>query len=450
MKRTTDMTVENRSPGKLILGFSLPLIITNMGQQLYMIVDAAIVGRGVGVKALAAVGAADWIYWLILWTIIGLTNGFSVFVSRYFGDKNYREMNKVIAMSTLLCVFIGVFLTVVGIVFAKPVLQALDTPGDVIDMSTVYLITMISGTLVVAAYNLASSILRALGDGKTPLMAMIIAALLNVGLDILFVIAFEWGVFGAAFASVLSQFVSFLYCCVQIKRTECIKFDKQIWHFDFKLVKKLIAFSVPLSMQFMVIAVGGIILQSTINMQGSYFVAGYTAVNKLYGLIECTAISLGTAFTTFFAQNLGAGKIQRVKQGVKTGIKFCLVASLIISSIILVFGKFLLMLFLDVSKEGGSFALSIGWKYLWIMALCLAILYIIYVYRSVLQAAEISVWSMISGFGELFVRVVMGKVVILWLGLETLFFIEPVAWVAALLFVMIPYYVKKESLYEKL
>ncbi len=448
MSRIKNMTAG--SPSKLILQFALPLVITNMGQQFYMIVDAAIVGRGVGVKALASVGSADWIYWLILWTVIGLTQGFATFVSRFFGEKNYRDMNKTIAMSVVLSAAIGTVLTVVGILSARPVLEILDTPADVIEGAEVYLITMVSGTIAVSAYNMASSILRALGDGKSPLVAMLIAAILNIGLDLIFVINFSWGIFGAAFASVLSQVVSFIYCLIQLKRTDCISLSKSVWKIDFHMAGKLLKFSVPLALQYMVIALGGIILQSTINSQGSAFVAGYTAVNKLYGFLECTAISLGAAFTTFFAQNFGAGQKERVKEGIRTGIRLCLISSVIIAAIILFLGKSMLQLFLDVSQKDGLAALGIGWHYLWIMAVCMPVLYIIYVYRSVLQAAEISVWSMISGFGEFAVRVIMGKVIIHWTGVDTLFFIEPVAWVAALLFVMVPYYIKKENLYEKL
>jgi len=358
-------------------------------------------------------------------------------------------MNKTIAMSVVLCAAIGIMMTIAGILTARPLLVGLDTPSDIINGAETYLITMISGTLAVSAYNMASSILRAFGDGKSPLIAMVIAAILNVGLDLIFVINFEWGIFGAAFASVLSQFVSFIYCLVQIKKVDCVNLDKASWSIDFSMLKKLLGFSIPLALQYMVIALGGIILQSTINLQGSAFVAGYTAVNKLYGFLECTAISLGAAFTTFFAQNFGAGKNKRVEQGIKTGIKLCVVASVIISVIILLFGKSMLQLFLDISEKDGMKALQIGWHYLWIMALFLSILYLIYVYRSVLQAAEISVWSMISGFGEFGVRVIMGKVIIHWLGVDTLFFIEPIAWVAALLFVMIPYYGKKNILIKK-
>ena len=447
MERTTDMT--KGSIIKLLLTFSFPLILTNLGQQLYMIVDASIVGRGVGVKALAAVGSADWSYWLILWTVTGITQAFATFISRYFGDKNYRDMNKTIAMSTILCIIMGAVLTVAGLIFAKPLLVILDTPGDIIDGATVYLHTMIAGTLVVTAYNMAGSILRAFGDGKSPLIAMIIAALLNIGLDLLFVMVFKWGIFGAAFASVLSQLVSFIYCLYQIKKVSCVKLDKSIWKLDFKMVKDLLVFGIPLSLQYIVIALGGMILQSTINLQGSTFVAGFTAVNKMYGLLESTAMSFGIAFSTFFAQNCGAGLKERVRNGVRSGEKLCVVSAIIVTVIVVLTGKYLLQIFIDLSKEGGSEALAVGMKYLYYMIGFLVILYPIYVYRNVLQSMGISFWSMISGFAEFAVRVFMSKVVVLWFGVETLFFIEPAAWLGALIVVMIPYYILKNKLLPK-
>ncbi len=438
MQKTTDMT--KGTPWKLILNFAFPLILTNLGQQVYMIVDAAIVGKGVGVKALAAVGSADWTYWMILWTIVGFTQGFSVFISRSFGDKNYGEMNKTIAMSTILCAVVGCILTPTGILATRPLLELLDTPSDIIDGAEIYLITMISGTLVVMAYNMAASVLRALGDGKTPLIAMLIAALLNVGLDLLFVIVFKWGIFGAAAASVLSQLVSFIYCFLQIKNIACIKMDPNAWKLDFKMLRNLLVFGLPLAFQYIIIALGGIILQSTINLQGSIFVAGYTAVNKIYGLLESTAISLGTAFSTFFAQNYGAGYIDRVKRGIGTAVKMSIMAALAISALALAFGKHMLRLFLDVSEEGGPEALEIGWYYLAVIAALLVILYLLHLYRNILQSMGIAVWSLLSGIAEFAVRVGMGKAVVAWIGTKTLFYIEPAAWLGGLLFVMIPYF----------
>lgn len=444
MKRTTDMTVG--SPTRHLLVFALPLIVTNLGQQLYMIVDAAIVGRGVGVKALAAVGATDWIYWLILWTVTGMTQGIATYVSRYFGDKNYRDMNKSIAMCTILCGVVGGVLTVAGLIVAKPLLLLLNTPDDIIDAAITYLVTMIAGTLVVAAYNMAASVLRALGDGKTPLIAMAIAALLNVGLDLLFVLVFHMGIFGAALASVLSQLVSFIFCFVQIRRIDCIKLDRETWRIDWKMMRSLIAFGMPLALEFIVIAMGGIILQSAINLQGSTFIAGYTATNKVYGLLESSAISLGVAASTFLAQNYGAGKYDRVKRGVLTSTVIVLIMSVAVSGIMYLARNPFMKLFMDSAEQDAAEAHGIAVYYLTILCIFLSILYLLHIFRNALQAIGVSVWSMLSGVAEFAARVVMSKMVISWMGSDALFVAEPVAWLAALLFVLIPYFFYRRRL----
>lgn len=437
MSRTTDMTTGN--PRKHILSFAFPLIITNLGQQLYMIADSAIVGRGVGVKALAAVGATDWIYWMFLWTAMGLTQGFSTFISRYFGHRDYHNLNKTIAMSTLLCTITGILLTITGILTARPLLELLHTPDDIIDGAATYLITLISGTLIIIAYNMSASILRAFGDGKSPLYAMIIAALLNIGLDLLFVFVFKWGIFGAAIASVISQLVAFIYCLLQIRKIECVKLDKEVWKPDYKLIKNLLVFGIPLALQNIVIALGGIILQSSVNLQGSIFGAGYTATNKVYGLLEGSAISLGASASTFIAQNFGARKLDRVKAGVKTSVRIVVVMALIVMAFSLLVRNYLLQLFLDVTEEGGPEALEIGIRYLIILAVSLILLYLLHVFRNVLQAIGISVWSFISGLVECVARVIMAKFFITWLGSDALFIAEPVAWLGGLLALIVPY-----------
>lgn len=444
MNKATDMTVGN--PAKHIITFAIPLILTNFGQQLYMIADAAIVGRGVGVKALAAVGSTDWCYWMILWTVSGLTQGFSTFVSRYFGEKKYKNMNKVIAMSALLCVAIGVILTTVGLFAARPLLMLLNTPRDILDDSTIYLMTMIAGTLIVTAYNMAGSILRAFGDGKTPLYAMVIAASLNIGLDCVFVFLFQWGIFGAAMASVLAQLISFLFCFLKIRRIEYVHIEGTMWVPDWKLVKELILFGIPIAIQNIIIAFGGILLQSSVNLQGSIFVAGYTATNKVYGLLECSATALGVACCTFFAQNYGAGKFDRLNQGMRITLKIVVAMALTVMSIVLISRRYLLQLFLNTSEAGGPEALETGIRYLTIMIVFLVILYLIHIFRNVLQAMENSFWSMVSGFAELICRVFMAKVAIHWIGSDALFISEPVAWTGALLCVMLPYFYYKSKI----
>ena len=443
MGRTKDMTVGN--PFKLILTFAFPLILTNLGQQLYMIVDASIVGRGVGVKALAAVGATDWSYWVILWTITTMTQGFATFVSRYFGEKNFEKMNKAVSMSVLLSAIVAFVLTVAGLFLTRPVLELLKTPADIIDDSATYLYVMIGGSLAVAGYNMTASILRALGDGKTPMIAMIIAAVLNIGLDALMVFVFKWGVLGAALASVFSQLIAFFYCYRQIAKVEFIRLDKETFRPDFAMMKELLAFGLPLALQYMVINCSGMILQSTINLQGSIFVAGYTANNKMYGLLECSAISLGFSATTFFSQNYGAKKADRLRSGMNAAAAVGIGMAVVVGAVMAVFGRPLLSLFIDQAEVGSAEALNIGHQYLMTMSSALIILYLIYVYRSALQSMGDSVSSLISGFTECAARVFVAKGLYAWIGQECLYFSEPAAWLGSLVFIMGSYYVLRNK-----
>ena len=438
MSRVTDMTVGRPAP--LLLGFAAPLILTNLGQQLYMIVDAAIVGRGVGVAALAAVGATDWSYWLVLWAVLGLTQGFSTFISRYFGEGDLRKMNETVAAAATLTAVVGAVFSLLAVLLARPLLLLLDTPEDILAGAVTYFTTMAAGILIVAAYNMAAAVLRALGDGRSPLLAMGIAALLNVGLDLLFVLAFGWGLFGAALASVLSQLVSFLFCLVRIRGLGCVRIAPRDLLPSRARVLQLLGFGLPLAMQNTVISLGGMILQSTINREGSIVIAGFTATNKLYGLLESTALSLGAAAATFLAQNYGARRYGRVREGVRCGFLLSVGAALLVGAIVFPLRHPLLRLFLDTESPEGAAALAVGERYLTVMLLSLVSLYLIHLYRNALQSVGVARFSMLSGLAEFFVRAVIAKLVILATGPDILYYVEPIAWLAALLFVIPPYY----------
>ena len=437
MSRVTDMTVGK--PARLMLGFAVPVILTNLGQQLYQIVDAAIVGRGVGVDALAAVGCTDWTYWMILWSMSVIATGFATFVSRFFGSGDYEKMNRSIFLMSVLAAVIALILTVVGLWAARPLLILMGTPENILDDAVRYLSTMIAGTLVVTAYNLAASILRAFGDSKSPLIAMVIAAVLNIALDLMFVMVLRWGVFGAALASVLAQLVAFVYCVVKIRKIEYVKFDRSALQWEWKLAWEILCFGLPLAMQYIIINCSGMLLQSTINTQGSAFIAGYTTVNKLYGLLECTAIALGSAFTTFISQNYGAGDFGRVRNGVKTSVFLAVGAALALIVLTLPLNRVLPQLFLDLSEAGAEQALDVAARYLVHMILGLPVLYLVYVHRSALQGTGDSKWSLISGVFEALTRVALAKVVFVLLGTPVLYWIEPLSWLAAWLFVLVPY-----------
>lgn len=448
MSRVTNMTVGD--PKKLILTFALPMIVTNIGQQLYNIVDTAIVGRGVGVSALASVGCTTWVYGIILWSILALTYGFSTFISRYFGMGDKELLNRSLAMSVILSAIISVVLTVVGLIATRPLLELLKTPDDIIEGAVVYLYVMIGGTVAVMGYNMTSSILRAFGDGKSPLIAMIIAALLNIGLDLLFVMVIPWGIFGAAIASVISQLVSFVYCVICIKKIEFVELKRAYWRWDGTLAWELLKFSLPLGIQNAILSVGGLVLQSAVNLEGSIFIAGYTATNRLYGMFECTAIALGHSITTFISQNFGHGDMNRVKRGFKSAFVIALIISVIVMALMMVSGRFLLQLFIDPAEEGADQSLDIAFKYLFVMLCSLAILYLLYVYRSTLQALGNSTWSMLSGFAECVARVAFAMLLYPRWGETTIYYVESAAWLAALIVVIPPCYYYLARLKHKL
>ena len=246
-----------------------------------MIVDAIIVGQGVGVEGLAAVGATDWTYWLALWVIQGTTQGFGILIAQYFGEGSREKMRKAIAMSIGLCAGTGVLLTGICLLIARPMLRLLQTPENIFNGASAYLLTMFAGILIVMAYNMAASVLRALGDGRTPLIAIVMAAVTNIALDLLFVFGFHWGVVGAAAATVIAQFIAFLYCFTVLRRMELVKLQRKDWHVDRMMIKRLFSLALPLVLQSILIAAGGMVLQSAINRQGFLFLAGFTATNKV-------------------------------------------------------------------------------------------------------------------------------------------------------------------------
>ena len=443
MTDTRDMT-----EGKIlrqVIPLAVPLLLANMGQQLYMIVDGSIVGRGIGAKALASVGASDWCYWLILWSSLSLTHGFSTFVSRFFGRHDYSKMNRVITNGAVLTFVIGGLLTVVGLLVSRPLLELLHTPGDIIDDAVIYIRTMLSGTLIVAAYNFTAAILRALGNGKAPLIAMGIAALVNIGLDLLFVLVFQWGIFGAAIASVLAQFLSFLYCLHRIRRIEIIRITREDWKMDWPLSFRMLAFSIPIAVSFIIVAVSGIILQSTVNKLGSIYVAGFTAPNKLYGILEATSLALGQAFATFLSQNYGAGKFDRVKEGTRKGVLLALLMALAVTALIVPFIRPLLSCFIDASEKDAAAIMAVAWKYMFIMTVSIVLVYPIHIYRGALQSVGNSIWPMISGFAESLARALMGTAAVVLVSTEAIFYAEPVSWLFALLFVIVPYYLVRRK-----
>ncbi|MBQ5865908.1 MAG: MATE family efflux transporter [Oscillospiraceae bacterium] len=434
-----DMTTGRPLP--LIISFALPLMVGNIFQQLYTVVDTMVVGKALGVDALAALGATDWLYWMLLGMIQGVTQGFGILMAREFGAKQYESLRKVVGSSTSLSIIFALLFLILGQAVAKPILVLLNTPVQIMDGSLLYLRIMFLGIPIVMIYNLLATILRSLGDGQTPLYAMIVAALTNIALDILFVLVLHLGIAGAAVATLIAQGISSIYCLQKIRKINFMTLKKKHFALEPALAGQLLSLGSPMAAQNAIIAVGGMIIQGVVNGYGVAFIGGFTAANKLYGVLEIAATSYGYAMITYVGQNLGAARIERIKTGMGWAIAVALATSALIAAVMLGFGQYIIGAFISGTPEEAAAATKVGVTYLSVMSICLPILYILHVTRSAVQGMGNTVLPMVSGIAEFIMRT--GGVLILpaLMGENGIFIAEVLAWLGADLILVPSYFV---------
>ncbi len=419
------------NPGKLIFTFALPLMAGNVFQQLYTVVDTMVVGKALGVQALAALGAADWLNWMMLGMIQGFTQGFGIKMAQEFGAGDYKRLRQTVGSSGLLACISAILLVLGSQLAVHPVLELLQTPADIMDNTLLYLRFMFAGLPIVMAYNLLACILRSLGDGKTPLTAMVIASLLNIALDVLFVYGFHWGIAGAAIATLIAQFVSSIFCFWRIRKIEILRLEKQDIRLSGALTKKLLGLGAPMSFQNAIIAIGGMIVQTVVNSYGVIFIAGFTATSKLYGLLEIAATSYGYSVVTYVGQNLGAGKIDRIRKGTRSSVILACLTSLVITAVMILFGKLILGGFISGTPEQVAEAMDIAYFYLVIMSSFLSVLYVLHVVRSAIQGMGNTFLPMMSGVAEFAMRTGCALLLPIFVGEVGIFFAEILAWAGA-------------------
>lgn len=418
-------------PHRLILSLSLPLMLGNVFQQLYTVTDAAVVGM-LGLDALAALGAVDWFSWMMLSCVQGLTQGFCVRMAREYGASDHEALKRTVGNACALAAVCAVALTALGMWAINPVLRALRTPEDIVGMSQSYIRIIFLGTPAIMAFNLFSAMLRAVGDGKTPLKAMIIASLINVALDLAFVLGLDMGVEGAALATVIAQVCSVIWCLQNLLRRGMLRLEREDLRPDARLWGNLLALGTPVAMQNMAISVGGMIVQRVVNGFEVAFIAGFTAANKLYGVLEIAATSFGYAMTAYVGQNLGARLYGRIQSGVRTGAVVGVLTSLAICGGMLLFGRQLVSGFItSVDAAQAARALDYAWDYLWLMSVCLPVLYLLHIYRASLQGLGDTLFPMLSGVAELMMRVSVALFLTAKLGCEAVFLGEVLAWLGA-------------------
>lgn len=442
-----DMT--SGRPLRLLISFALPLMFGNIFQQLYTIVDTVVVGKGLGVNALAALGAVDWLNWMVIGVATGFTQGFSILIAQYFGAKKFDNLRKAFAASAVLSGIIAVFTLIVSQAAARPMLIFLNTPEYIIADALAYVRVAFSGIIIVMAYNFLAATLRALGDSKTPLIAMVIAAAINVVLDVIFVIGLNLGIASAAAATVIAQAFSALYCLNAVRKISILKVKKTDFRRDFLLAGCLFKLGLPIALQNILIAVGGLVIQSVINQYGLHFVAGFTATNKLYGLLELAGIAFGFAISTYASQNMGAQKYDRIPKGVHASLLISAVTSSVISAIVLIFGRQILSMFISGAGSETEMAMTVAVNYLNVMGVTLFILYLIHVYRNVMQGLGDTLIPMLSGVMELVMRVAVVLILPPLIGETSLYFAELAAWIGADVLLIAAYNIRMRGLRKK-
>nr|WP_294679697.1 MATE family efflux transporter [uncultured Blautia sp.] len=423
----TDMTTGK--PMKVLLEFTLPVFIGNVFQQFYNMVDAVVVGKFVGTKALAAVGSTGTISFLIIGFLLGITAGFTVLTAQKYGAGKMDEMRQTVGNALLLTVIVSIVMTVVSMVGMHSLLKLMNTPEDIFRDAYGYIMIICGGILAQALYNILASILRALGNSKVPLYFLILSALLNVVLDLVFIIVFKLGAPGAAWATVIAQGTSGLLCIVYIMK--CIpelRLTRDDWKLRWNLAAKQIGIGIPMGLQYSITAIGTMMVQTALNMLGSYAVAAFTAGSKIEQIFTQAYVAQGTASATYNAQNIGAGRLDRVKKGFHASHMIGIGYSIVVGAILFTFGKYFAYLFIS---DNISEVLPMVDTYVKCVAVFFVPLYFVNVLRNGIQGMGYGLLPMMAGVAELAGRGITALVAAQHSSYIGTCLASPVAWVFA-------------------
>lgn len=437
-----DMT--QGSPIKLIIMFTIPLLIGNLFQQFYNMADTLIVGRTIGVNALAAVGSTGSIMFFIIGFAQGLTAGLSIITAQRFGAKDIAGVRKSVGTSFWISIVFTIVLTILSIVFTKPALVMMNTPVEILDDAYSYLIVINAGVGAAVLFNLLANLLRALGDSRTPLLFLVIASILNIVLDLVFILVFKMGVAGAGLATVISQLFSCLLCLIYIhKKVPVLQFKTADWSIDWTFIGQHMRVGFPMGFQASIIAIGAIILQITLNGLGALSVAAYTAAQKIDMLATQPMNSFGVTMATFAAQNFGANRIDRIRLGVKQCILLSGSFSILVGVLVIVAGPAAVSLFVGQGQEqlldlSGQYFLANGTTYL--------LLSLLFIYRFSLQGLGQSFIPTVAGIMELIMRVVAAMFLSALIGFPGACLANPLAWLGALIPLGTAYYLSMKKL----
>lgn len=433
MARTIDMTTG--SPSKHILRFVVPLLLGNLFQQFYNMVDTVIIGQYLGKTALASVGSTGSIIFMIIGLCLGICAGFGIPVSQRFGAKDYGEMRRFVVNSVWTCIGLAVIVTTTVLILCDNILQAMNTPEDIYDGAYTYLSILFMGIPFTLLYNLCSSVVRAMGDSKTPLYFLVISSLLNIALDLILVNPF--GIAGPAWATVISQGVSGILCLFYMRKKYAIlRIQPGEGRLSFRHVGKLLMQGLPMGLQYSITAIGSIILQTAVNGLGSTYVAAMTAGQKISIFFCCPFDALGNTAATYGGQNIGARRPDRIHKGMFALVAYGFIYAAIAAAVLFPFGGMLSRLFMDQPdafiEENAHLFLKINVSFYTLLAL-------VNIIRFMIQGMGYSILAITAGFFEMVARATVGFVFVDLYGYPAACMANPSAWVAADIFLIIAY-----------
>lgn len=435
---TNDMT--KGSPVKLLIGFMVPTCLGNIFQQFYNLVDSIVAGRFIGVEGLAAIGSTTSLIFLVIGWLNGITSGFAILVAQRFGAKRYDDMRHYVAQSIYLCAAFVVVMTISLEFLNYPILRMMNAPEEIIGDIASYMAVIYAGLVVTAAYNALAAVLRALGDGKSPLYFLIISSVLNIFLDIIFIVYFHMGVAGCGYATVIAQGVSAILCLVYIVRKfDILRLGKKDFKVSWSSMGQLLAIGIPMGLQFSITAIGTIIVQGAVNAFGSIYIAGFSAAGKIQNMVTTVFVSFGATIATYAGQNRGAGRMDRVRQGVKATQVMILVWSVVTMLFVNLLGKYLIYIFVDSSQTQ---VIAAALTYFKVVSWCYPFLGSIFLYRNALQGLGFGLVPMLGGVFELIARGAVVAAIVGSAGYVGVCFADPAAWIAALI-PIVPYYFYK-------
>ncbi len=439
-----DMTVG--SPMKLILGFAVPLLFGFLFQQFYSVVDTIIVGKTLGVNALAGVGATGSVNFLVIGFCMGVCNGFAIPVAQKFGAKDYVTMRRFIANSVWLSIGFAAVMTVLVSVFCRQILTLMRTPEDIFEYAYIYILIIFIGIPATYLYNILSGIIRAIGDSKTPLAFLVISSVLNIGLDLVLIVIFQMGVAGAAVATVLSQLISGILCLIYlIYKFEILRVQKDEWKMDLHLMGILCSMGVPMGLQYSITAIGSVILQTAVNTLGSVAVAATTAGSKVSLFFCCPYDALGSTMATYGGQNVGAKRLDRIGKGLLSCSILGIVYSIAAFVIMYFFGDKFALMFLDA---GETEILQNARMMLVINSAFYIPLTFVNVIRFLIQGMGYSTFAILAGVFEMVARTLAGVFLVPKFGYIGACFASPLAWIFADLFLFPAYFYVMKRLHK--